>query len=376
MQIVKGSPAKKILKSKFFVWSIGIPCIAGVFIFMYFASINDLTVFPKQDPFQYVFYNDSSIGGNSQLIHHSITDSIIQLDFELKDGIKSPYVGLSISAKPDPTIRLTNYNQLKIKVRATNINNMGIALYSPNPYPEKTKQSPEIHFYTSVNVSSTINTYSINFSQFKVPDWWNEMNNIDDATKRNPEIKNITNLNIGNAYTPNIGVKQSLQIYSISFSRNNKPLIMRILVFEFGVIFIAFVVFYVVEKIRLTKKSITITYKAVEGDSTPVSKSDFIDFINTNFQNSQLTTDFISTETGVSQRRITNEIQGQFGCNFKTYINRLRINESKRLLVETELNMGEIAYKIGFNNQSHFNRVFKSELQISPTEYRDKHKNR
>ena len=114
----------------------------------------------------------------------------------------------------------------------------------------------------------------------------------------------------------------------------------------------------------------------VEVSSIESSKSDFIDFINNNFQNSELTLDLVSSETGVSQRRITNEIQNQFGCNFKTYINRLRINESKRLLINKELNIGEIAFKVGFNNQSHFNRVFKSEVQISPTEYLDKNKKR
>jgi AraC-like DNA-binding protein len=123
---------------------------------------------------------------------------------------------------------------------------------------------------------------------------------------------------------------------------------------------------------REKKNTITITYKAIENTTVESPKSDFIKFINTNFQNSELTLDLVSGETGVSQRKITNEIQIQFGCNFKTYINRLRINESKRLLLEKDLNIGEIAFRVGFNNQTHFNRVFKSEVQISPTEYRDK----
>ena len=64
-------------------------------------------------------------------------------------------------------------------------------------------------------------------------------------------------------------------------------------------------------------------------------------------------------------------IQKSFECNFKTYVNRLRINESKRLLAETELNMGEIAFKVGFSNQTHFNRVFKNFENISPSDYRE-----
>jgi len=145
------------------------------------------------------------------------------------------------------------------------------------------------------------------------------------------------------------------------------------LVLGFIFILLAFTALYVIEKMREKKQTITITYKAIENKTGESSKSNFIDFINNNFQNSQITLDFVSSETGVSQRRITNDIQNQFGCNFKSFINRLRINESKRLLLDKDLNIGEIAFKIGFNNQSHFNRVFKSELQSSPTEYRDKH---
>lgn len=376
MKIFQGKLAFNILRSKIFIWTAITPFFLGVLIFLYFLSVRDLTVFPKHDQFNYSFYTDSSIGGNSEIIRHIATDSILQIDFELKHGINSPYIGISISPKLDPTIRMAHYNQINIKVRGANLNNMGLSLYASNPYPEKAKQSPEISFFTSVKISSTIHTYSINLNQFKVPDWWNEINNISDAASKKPDINNISNLNIGNAYTPNIGEKQSLQIYSISFSRNNKSLIILLLVLEFGIILLAFIVIYFVEKIKTNKKSVTITYKAVESNSPYASKSDFIDFINSNFQNSQLTLDHVSLQTGVSQRRITNDIQNQYACNFKSYINRLRINESKRLLLETDFNIGEIAFKVGFNNQSHFNRVFKSELQISPTEYRDKQKNR
>jgi YesN/AraC family two-component response regulator len=77
----------------------------------------------------------------------------------------------------------------------------------------------------------------------------------------------------------------------------------------------------------------------------------------------------VSDNTGINQRRIASSIQQSFGCNFKTYVNKLRINESKRLLLESEMNMGEIAFKVGFSNQTHFNRVFKNLEGISPSEF-------
>lgn len=84
----------------------------------------------------------------------------------------------------------------------------------------------------------------------------------------------------------------------------------------------------------------------------------------------RLTLELISKETTVTPRRIAHTIYEKYKCNYKTYINRIRINESKRFLTQTDLTIGEVAYKVGFNTQSHFNRVFKSETGLIPTDYR------
>jgi len=58
------------------------------------------------------------------------------------------------------------------------------------------------------------------------------------------------------------------------------------------------------------------------------------------------------------------------GLPFKQYLNRLRLEEAKRLLTQTDLQVSDIAYKVGYGNISHFNRVFKDHLGISPNDFR------
>jgi len=60
------------------------------------------------------------------------------------------------------------------------------------------------------------------------------------------------------------------------------------------------------------------------------------------------------------------------GINFTDYLSRLRIEKAKNLLLNTNLRISEIAYEVGFQSLTHFNRVFKKLLGQSPTEYRDK----
>ena len=366
--------ALKILRSKLFVWSTVPALAAGILILVYFSSLKNFPVFPNNQIFNYTFYSDSTAGGNTKILHQVISDSIIKLDYQISNKINNPYAGLNVGPKESNSINIGYYNQLTIKLKGHEIDGIGIALVTKNNFKTNDTESLSILFYHIFKILPGIHTYKMNIDKFEVPDWWGENNLIENASAIQPDLKNLEAINVSSAFTPNTGIIQSLEVYSMAFSRNNKPLFAWIITLEFAFILFIFTVLYVVEKTREKKQTITITYKAVENKTIESSKSDFIDFINTNFQNSELTMELVSSETGVSQRRITNEIQNQFGCNFKTYINRLRINESKRLLLENKLNIGEIAFRVGFNNQSHFNRVFKTEMLISPSEYRDKHK--
>ena len=60
------------------------------------------------------------------------------------------------------------------------------------------------------------------------------------------------------------------------------------------------------------------------------------------------------------------------GLNFTDYVSRLRIEKAKNLLLNPNLRVSEIAYEIGFQSLTHFNRVFKRILGQSPTAYRQK----
>ena len=58
------------------------------------------------------------------------------------------------------------------------------------------------------------------------------------------------------------------------------------------------------------------------------------------------------------------------GINFTDYVSRVRIENAKNLLLNPNLRVSEIAYEVGFQSLTHFNRVFKKVIGQSPTEYR------
>ena len=58
------------------------------------------------------------------------------------------------------------------------------------------------------------------------------------------------------------------------------------------------------------------------------------------------------------------------GVNFTDYLSRVRLERAKNLLLNPNLRISEIAYEVGFQSLTHFNRVFKRILGRSPTDYR------
>ena len=58
------------------------------------------------------------------------------------------------------------------------------------------------------------------------------------------------------------------------------------------------------------------------------------------------------------------------GLNFTDYLSRVRVEKAKNLLLNPNLRVSEIAFEVGFQSLTHFNRVFKKIVGQSPTDYR------
>ena len=59
------------------------------------------------------------------------------------------------------------------------------------------------------------------------------------------------------------------------------------------------------------------------------------------------------------------------GLTFTDYVSRVRIEKARNLLLNPNLRISEIAFEVGFQSLTHFNRVFKKITGQSPTQYRE-----
>jgi YesN/AraC family two-component response regulator len=59
-------------------------------------------------------------------------------------------------------------------------------------------------------------------------------------------------------------------------------------------------------------------------------------------------------------------------CNFNSYLNKVRIEMSKKLLTDHDIPLVDVANMVGYEDQSYFTRVFRSNVGISPGKYRER----
>jgi AraC-like DNA-binding protein len=63
------------------------------------------------------------------------------------------------------------------------------------------------------------------------------------------------------------------------------------------------------------------------------------------------------------------------GLTFTDFVNRARVEKAKRMLMKPAARITEVAYDVGFQSLSHFNRSFRRIADESPTEFRSRMKN-
>ncbi len=78
----------------------------------------------------------------------------------------------------------------------------------------------------------------------------------------------------------------------------------------------------------------------------------------------------LAREINVSENVLSRIINSAFTKSFRKLLNDHRVEEAKLLLSDSDMQVTQIAFDVGFNSLASFNRVFKETTRQSPTEYR------
>ncbi|TLP71936.1 AraC family transcriptional regulator [Maribacter sp. ACAM166] len=93
------------------------------------------------------------------------------------------------------------------------------------------------------------------------------------------------------------------------------------------------------------------------------------EYVMTNFK-SKIALEDISDMLNMTTTSFCKYFKPRANKTFTRFVNEIRIGHARKLLLEDNLNISEIAYECGFSTISNFNRQFKSIANMPPCEYR------
>ncbi|MBT2720513.1 helix-turn-helix domain-containing protein [Bacillus sp. ISL-46] len=108
----------------------------------------------------------------------------------------------------------------------------------------------------------------------------------------------------------------------------------------------------------------------------PQEKGSVVDivknYINHHLGEQRLTRDEIANYVYLNPDYLTRLFKKQTGLSISDYLQQKRIEYAKKLLIETNLPVSEVALSAGYSNFSYFSTIFKKSTQLNPMEYRKK----
>lgn len=108
--------------------------------------------------------------------------------------------------------------------------------------------------------------------------------------------------------------------------------------------------------------------------TAPLSISDMVIALIGQEYQTPLTLEYCADRIGYHPSYVSRMFKQQTGTSFKEYLYLYRIQKSKEMLTQTDLQISEISSLLCYNNAQNFIRVFKKVVGVTPGVYRTEHK--
>ncbi|VBB07608.1 transcription regulator hth arac- type [Lucifera butyrica] len=95
-----------------------------------------------------------------------------------------------------------------------------------------------------------------------------------------------------------------------------------------------------------------------------------VDFIKKNYMK-RITLEEVANHVYLNSSYFSKIFKSEMKCTFVSYVNKIRINASKNLLLDISIPLTDVSNLIGFEDQSYFTKVFKKTTGVTPGKFRE-----
>jgi len=344
--------------------------------------ISELTkstymIFPASDLANRISaLDDKNWNGNSHIDKFIFDEHTLQLQYTLKEGAAIPLVFYTLYlSHPEKGLDLSHYTSLSLRIKDASIKNVTIFIktFLPGISLTDSKNAHTLrHNQFILQLHPGKRHYDIPLKDFLTPDWWLEMMQTDTTKIPIESFSKVVTFDMQFnpfSFDTVINKPEHITIENITF-RKELPLVGILLCWFTGVYACVYIILLFVNLLKKKQHELP-QQKEIEVTSY---RDDAIQrikvFIESNYCNEQISTQLMYKTLGIPPARIFGLIKDKYDMTFKQLINKMRSTEAKRLLKDTDLRIVDIAFRLGFNNVSYFNRLFKESEGVTPSDYR------
>ena len=99
-----------------------------------------------------------------------------------------------------------------------------------------------------------------------------------------------------------------------------------------------------------------------------------MDLVDRNMSNYEFTAEDFADKLGMSRSNLHIKLKSLTNQSATEFIRMISLKKSIELLSMNQYNISEVSYMVGFNSISYFNRCFKQQFSVTPSEFINKEK--
>ncbi|MBN2535968.1 MAG: helix-turn-helix transcriptional regulator [Spirochaetales bacterium] len=366
-----------ILKKFIFI----IPLLIVIPAFIVLSLFNKpLIIFPRNEyKDRLKSYADDEMGGSSEIIDFVVLDNKIIFTYVLKKSQVSSFAGISFDVS---LLDISSYDILTIQLASTLPARYIVTLMCFTSGKSRLSELDTlVHFNKTIDIKEANQTYRIDMNTMVKTEYNKKEKNIKKpAGSIHPtnllfihlkEMVNVDNIQENSWAFDKI---KTVIIEEISFHKSY---------FLYYILLTGFVLVYYVFSflfIQFRKKTGQVSDSGkkpnlpfIQLDVKTYQEEDIkkiTDILNEYVFNPEFSIHMVYNMTGLSELRISRLIKVKYNLSFKQLLNSIRLKEAKRLLLQSDLKIYDIAFKIGYNNNTYFCKLFKNQFGITPKEFR------
>ncbi|WP_018016251.1 AraC family transcriptional regulator [Teredinibacter turnerae] len=369
-------------------------CAAAAFLLLSRLRVQLLPAMASDLPFSLVSSSDTSAGGQSEISVMSLQDHLV-FKFELDAAFSYPYAAVGLVFKDNTRGNilqdLTRFSKIAFNVQCSSATTLNLVLYTLDA---ESNNATRFENLRPSLVSFPCGTHSepveIDLQSLVTQDWWLSEQGLP-PTDTFYDLHRVYSISLVNSRQTPRSKPVRVEVDQLTLAGWDLHLLLMAVGCVFsGCALLLYTFLYTFIRSRLSSIETQPVFETrtaqVEPDevepavvvkhlqvTTKKDREKFavLQYLATEYTRADLSLNQAISQLGINRTKLNSILREETGLTFSSYLNKLRLEEAARLLLEMDgASIAEVAHSVGYNNASYFNRIFKTEYGCSPTTYR------